>query len=52
VAPDCALDSDPKSCTVRLTVQRSHSGSIDAAFSEGGENKAYQLRAQSFTSLP
>jgi len=47
-----ALDSDPKSCTVRLTVQRSHSGSIDAAFSEGGENKAYQLRAQSFTSLP
>ena len=47
-----SVGSEPKSCTARLEVQRSHSGSIDAAFTEGGENKAYQVRAQSFTSLP
>ncbi|MEO8183919.1 MAG: hypothetical protein ABI895_34280, partial [Deltaproteobacteria bacterium] len=47
-----AFGDNAESCSVRLAVQRSHSGSIDPAFTEGGQNKAYQLRAQSFTSLP
>jgi hypothetical protein len=46
------LRDDPASCSVRLTVQRSHTGNIDPAFTEGGENRAYQVRAQSFTSTP
>jgi len=47
-----ALGEETKSCSVRVTVQRGHTGSIDAAFTEGGENRAYQLRAQTFTSTP
>ena len=47
-----ALGEETASCSVRLTVQRGHTGSIDAAFTEGGENRAYQLRAQTFTSTP
>jgi hypothetical protein len=43
---------ETESCSVQLTVQRSRSGSIDAAFTEGGENIAYQARAQLFTSMP
>lgn len=40
------------SCSVLLTAMRSRSGSIDPAFTEGGENVAYQARAQLFTSTP
>jgi hypothetical protein len=47
-----AFGEETESCSVRLTVQRSHTGSIDSAFSEGGENRAYQLRVQTFTSTP
>lgn len=44
-------DAD-KTCDVQLTVQRGLGGSIDPAFTEGGENRAYQERVQSFTSTP
>jgi hypothetical protein len=37
---------------VQLTAQRGYSGSLDPAFTEGGENVAYQVRAHSFTSTP
>jgi hypothetical protein len=47
-----AFGEETKSCSVRLTLQRVHKGSVDPAFSEGGENRAYQLRAQTFTSMP
>jgi hypothetical protein len=43
---------EAESCTVALTVDRGLAGSIDPAFTEGGENRAYQVRAQSFTSTP
>lgn len=41
-----------KTCPVSLTVQRGRAGSVDPAFTEGGESIAYQERAQSFTSTP
>lgn len=41
-----------ETCPVQLTVQRGRAGSIDAAFSEGGEVAAYQERVQTFTSTP
>ena len=44
--------AETESCSVQLTAMRSHSGSIDPAFTEGGENVAYQARAQLFTSMP
>jgi hypothetical protein len=47
-----AFGEETKSCSVRLALQRTHTGSIDPAFSEGGENRAYQLRTQTFTSKP
>lgn len=47
-----AFGEETKSCSVRVTVQRTQTGSIDPAFTEGGENRAYQLRAQTFTSTP
>ena len=43
---------EAESCTVQLTAQRGYSGSLDPAFTEGGENVAYQVRAHSFTSTP
>ena len=45
-------NDDTKSCTVELTVDRSLSGSLDPAFTEGGENRAFQSRTRSFTSTP
>lgn len=41
-----------ETCPVQLTVQRGRAGSIDPAFTEGGETVAYQERVQSFTSTP
>ena len=41
-----------QTCPVQLTVQRGRSGSIDPAFTEGGEAVALQERVQSFTSTP
>lgn len=41
-----------QTCPVTLTVQRERAGSIDPAFTEGGETIAYQERVQSFTSMP
>jgi hypothetical protein len=45
-------NDEAKSCTVDLTVDRSLSGSVDPAFTEGGESTAYQSRTRSFTSIP
>lgn len=44
-------DAD-KACTVDLTLTRSRSGSIDPAFTEGGNIVARQVRRKSFTSNP
>jgi hypothetical protein len=41
-----------ESCTANLEVTRSRSGSIDPAFSEGGNIVARQVRAGAFTSNP
>lgn len=40
------------SCPVDLTLVRSRKGSLDAAFTEGGEITAEQVRTVSFTSTP
>ncbi len=41
-----------ETCAVQLTLERGRGGSIDSAFSEGGEAVAYQQRVQTFTSMP
>lgn len=46
-----AADS-AKTCPVDLTLMRGRAGSVDPAFTEGGENIAYQARTQTFTSTP
>lgn len=47
------FDSDKdKECTAGLTLTRSESGTIDAAFTEGGSIVAKQVRSDSFTSTP
>lgn len=43
---------EAKTCPVQLTVQRGRAGTVDPAFTEGGETVAYQERVQSFTSTP
>jgi hypothetical protein len=39
-------------CTVTVTLERINSGSIDPAFTEGGEITATQIRSGTFRSLP
>jgi hypothetical protein len=43
---------ETESCSVQLTARRGFSGTLDPAFTEGGENVAYQARAHLFTSTP
>ncbi len=43
-------EMDP--CTVDVAVTRARGGSLDSAFTEGGEISARQVRHDSFTSLP
>jgi hypothetical protein len=46
------LNRETESCTVRLTLERFSAGSLDPAFTEGGEGLGRQQRVQSFTSMP
>jgi len=43
---------EDESCSVRVALERSRSGSIDSAFTEGGHIEALQVRSDTFTSTP
>ncbi len=45
-------DDEGDECTGTVELMRSQSGSIDEAFTEGGEITARQVRSDTFTSLP
>jgi hypothetical protein len=51
IEPKFESDAD-KSCTAKLSLERSQEGTIDAAFTEGGSIVAKQVRTDSFTSTP
>lgn len=46
------LNDEMETCTVRLGLERRSQGTIDPAFTEGGENFGHQERVRSFTSTP
>jgi hypothetical protein len=51
IEPKFESDAE-ESCTAKLSLERAQKGTIDSAFTEGGNIVAKQVRSKSFTSTP